>query len=212
MAAQALRTFADQAVIAIENLRMFDEVQTRTKELAHSITELRALGEVSQAVNSTIDLETVLSTIVAKAVQLSGTDGGAIYVFSAVRQKFQLRATYGMAKELIEAIGKQPMGAGESYIGRATQSGETLQVPDLREEPPTAMRDLVLHAGYRALLVVPLLRSDRIVGALVVRRRNLACSRLHRSNYFRRLLRSRCLPSRTRAYSATSKKRAASLN
>ena len=166
-----LRTFADQAVIAIENLRMFDEVQARTKELAHSITELHALGEVSQAVNSTIDLETVLSTIVAKAVQLSGTDGGAIYVFSAVRQKFRLRATYGMAKELIEAIGKQPMGTGESYIGRATQSGETLQVTDLREEPPTAMRDLVLHAGYRALLVVPLLRSDRIVGALVVRRR-----------------------------------------
>src|SRR5712691_2386372 len=74
-----LRTFADQAVIAIENVRLFDEVQARTRELSQSVEELRALGEVSQAVNSTLDLQTVLSTIVAKAVQLSATDGGAIY-------------------------------------------------------------------------------------------------------------------------------------
>ena len=67
-------TFADQAVIAIENVRLFDEVQARTRELTQSVEELRALGEVSQAVNSTLDLETVLSTIVAKAVQLSNTD------------------------------------------------------------------------------------------------------------------------------------------
>src|SRR5215470_7967512 len=69
-----LETFADQAAIAIENVRLFDEVQARTRELARSVEELRALGEVSQAVNSTLDLETVLATIVAKAVQLSNTD------------------------------------------------------------------------------------------------------------------------------------------
>ena len=64
-------TFADQAVIAIENVRLFDEVQARTRELTQSVEELRALGEVSQAVNSTLDLQTVLDTIVAKATQLS---------------------------------------------------------------------------------------------------------------------------------------------
>src|SRR3954462_10599065 len=74
-----VQTFADQAVIAIENVRLFDEVQTRTRELSRSVEELRALGEVSQAVNSTLDLETVLTTIVAKAVALSGTQAGAIY-------------------------------------------------------------------------------------------------------------------------------------
>jgi GAF domain-containing protein len=68
---QLLQTFADQAVIAIENVRLFDEVQARTGELSQSVEELRALGEVSQAVNSTVDLETVLNTIVAKATQLS---------------------------------------------------------------------------------------------------------------------------------------------
>src|SRR5262249_1838954 len=70
---ELLKTFADQAVIAIENVRLFDEVQARTHELTQSVEELQALGEVSQAVNSTLDLQTVLSTIVAKAVQLSGT-------------------------------------------------------------------------------------------------------------------------------------------
>src|SRR5262249_42681826 len=77
---ELVTTLADQAVIAIENVRLFDEVQARTRELARSVEELKALGEVSQAVNSTLDLETVLTTIVAKAVQLSGTDAGAIYV------------------------------------------------------------------------------------------------------------------------------------
>ena len=64
---ELVTTFADQAVIAIENVRLFDEVQARTRELAQSVEELRALGEVTQAVNSTVDLETVLTTIVAKA-------------------------------------------------------------------------------------------------------------------------------------------------
>jgi GAF domain-containing protein len=69
-----LETFADQAAIAIENVRLLDALRHRTDELGRSVGELRALGEVSQAVNSTLDLETVLSTIVAKAVQLSGTE------------------------------------------------------------------------------------------------------------------------------------------
>ncbi|MFL5119699.1 MAG: GAF domain-containing protein, partial [Microvirga sp.] len=168
---ELVETFADQAVIAIENVRLFDEVQARTGELSRSVSELQALGEVSHAVNSTLDLETVLSTIVAKAVQLSATEAGAIYVFSNLRQKFRLRATYGMSAELIEAIGQQSIGLGESYIGGATQRREPLQVPDLKDEPPTSMRDIVLHAGYRGLLVVPLLRPNRIVGALVVRRK-----------------------------------------
>ena len=96
---ELVTTFADQAVIAIENVRLFDEVQARTRELTRSVEELRALGEVSQAVNSTLDLETVLTTIVAKAAQLSGTEAGAIYVFDEATQEFRLRATYGMDED-----------------------------------------------------------------------------------------------------------------
>ena len=73
-----------------------NKVEQRTQELAQSVKELRALGEVTQAVNSTVDLETVLSTIVAKAAQLSNTEAGAIYVFDEVTEEFRLRATYGL--------------------------------------------------------------------------------------------------------------------
>ena len=109
-----VETFADQSAIAIENARLFDELRQRTNELGRSVGELRALGEVSQAVNSTLDLETVLSTIVAKAVQLSGTDAGAIYVFDELQHKFHLRATYGMDQELIDALRQQPYRLGRA--------------------------------------------------------------------------------------------------
>src|SRR3989441_11184913 len=74
-----LKTFADQAVIAIENVRLFQELQTRTRELARSVDELRALGEVGRAVSSTLDVETALNTIVSRASQLAGADGCTIY-------------------------------------------------------------------------------------------------------------------------------------
>jgi len=166
-----LRSFASQAVIAIENTRLLSELQARTRELAHSVEELRALGEVSQTVNSTLDLETVLDTIVAKAVQLSATEAGAIYVFSNRRQQFRLRATYGMSDDLIRAIRRQASHLGDSAFGEAVAARHPLQVADLRNEPPSLIRDIVLNAGYRAVLIVPLLRLDRVVGALVVRRR-----------------------------------------
>jgi GAF domain-containing protein len=103
-------SFAAQAVIAIENTRLLSELRQRTDELGRSVGELRALGEVSQAVNSTLDLETVLSTIVGKAVQLSGTEAGAIYVFDDMQREFHLRATYGMDQELIDALTHQRIG------------------------------------------------------------------------------------------------------
>jgi GAF domain-containing protein len=83
-----VQNFAAQAVIAIENARLLTELRQRTDDLGRSVGELRALGEMSQAVNSTLDLETVLETIVANAVQLSGTEAGAIYVFKISNANF----------------------------------------------------------------------------------------------------------------------------
>src|SRR5208337_1238775 len=162
--------FADQAVIAIENVRLFDEVQARTRELSQSIGELRALGEVSQAVNSTVDLETVLTTIVAKATQLSNTEAGAIYVFDDAHQEFRLRATYGMDDTIIAAIRDRHIHIGETAIGRAVEQRTPIQIPDVQNDPSSVL-DVIVRAGFRALLTVPLLGPDRIVGALVVRRK-----------------------------------------
>jgi signal transduction histidine kinase/putative methionine-R-sulfoxide reductase with GAF domain len=166
-----LASFASQAVIAIENARLLNELRDRTAELARSVDELRALAEVSQAVNSTLDVETVLATIVAKAVQLSHTDAGSIYVFDAARREFALRAAYGMEEEFIAAMRGQHLGLGEHTVGQAAQGRKPVQVPDLRLEPPSPVRDLILEAGFKALLAIPLISADALVGALVVRRR-----------------------------------------
>ena len=168
---ELVTNFAAQAVIAIENVRLLNELRARTDDLARSVGELQALGEVSQAVNSTLDLETVLTTIVGRAVQLSRTDAGAIYVFDEERQEFRLRATYGMSEEMIVAITDRRIGLGDANIGQATTQRTPIQVPDMRNEPPSPVNEIILREGYRALLIIPLLRPDHIVGALVVRRK-----------------------------------------
>jgi signal transduction histidine kinase len=168
---ELVESFAAQAVIAIENVRLLNELRARTDDLARSVGELQALGEVSQAVNSTLDLATVLTTIVQRAVQLSRTDAGAIYVFDDARQEFRLRATYGMSEEMIVAITDRHVGIGDIHIGAATQQRRPTQIPDIGATPPSPLNDINLREGYRALLIVPLLRSDAIVGALVVRRK-----------------------------------------
>ena len=165
-----VETFADQAAIAIENVRLLDELRQRTHELGRSVEELRALGEVSQAVNSTLDLETVLSTIVANAVQLSGTEAGAIYVFDDRHREFRLRATYGMDRELIEALTQQHIGMDEPNVVTVFAEREPLQIADLKERVPSAVNEIIMRAGFRAVLVTPLLRGEDIVGLLVVRR------------------------------------------
>ena len=163
--------FVNQAVIAIENTRLLTELRQRTDELGRSVGELRALGEVSQAVNSTLDLETVLSTIVAKAVQLSSTDAGAIYVFNDMQREFHLRATYAMDQALIDALSKQHIGVDETNVTLALAQREPTQIADLSKEAPNEINEITLRAGYRARLTAPLFRGGEIVGLLVVRRR-----------------------------------------
>jgi GAF domain-containing protein len=166
-----VNNFAKQAVIAIENARLLKELRQRTTDLARSVEELRALGAVSQAVNSTLDLATVLSTIVSQAVELSGTEAGTIYEFDDKQKELQLRSTYGMGEELIAALKDQHLGVGEPIVDHAVACREPVQVEDLAATPSTPARDIIARAGYRALLVVPLLGRDQVMGTLVVRRK-----------------------------------------
>ena len=148
-----------------------NKVEIRTHELAQSVAELRALGEVSQAVNSTLDLNEVLNTIVSKAVQLSDTDAGAIYDYDEAKGEFGLRSTYGMDDELIAAIKERHVHIGDAGIGHAAAQRAPLQIADVQKEPASEVLDVVIRAGFRALLFIPLIGPEGIVGALVVRRR-----------------------------------------
>jgi signal transduction histidine kinase/CheY-like chemotaxis protein len=147
------------------------ELETRSRELAQSVGELRALGEVTQAVNSTLDLATVLSTIVAKAVELSGTEAGSIYVVDPTTQGLHLRASHGMSDELIAELNRQGVDLSEKTIADAAAQKAPVQTPDLKDAAPSPVLNILLRAGYRAVLIVPLLGPDGLIGMLVVRRK-----------------------------------------
>ncbi len=169
-----LRTFADQAVIAIENVRLFQELEARTRELTRSVEELRALGEVSQAVGSTLDLETVLATIVTRAVQLSGSHSGLAYEFDETARVFHVRATHQITPEHLAAVRAAPIRLGEGAVGTAGVTGAPVEIADIEDEhqlvAPQA-RGLLVQQGMGSLLAVPLVREGRLLGGLVIIRR-----------------------------------------
>ncbi len=166
-------TFATQAVIAIQNARLFQELQARTRDLARSVEQLQALGAVGQAVSSTLDLETVLTTIVSRADLLAGADGGAIYEYDEVGKAFILRATQRLGEEVVEATRTEPIRLGEGVLGRAAQNRQPVEVPDVLEAGAYEGRlaGIVRRADFRAVLAVPLVREGRILGGLVVLRK-----------------------------------------
>jgi signal transduction histidine kinase len=168
-----VKTFADQAVIAVENVRLFQELQSRTAELTRSVGELEALAEVGRTISSTLDLETVLATIVSRANELAETDGGVIYEFDATTRAFRLRATDRFPEEFVAALRATPLVYGEGATGRAAAARQPIQVPDIMDTDTysSSVRDVLMRSGYRSLLAVPLVSEDEVVGALVVNRR-----------------------------------------
>ncbi len=147
------------------------KVQVRTAELTQSIAELRALGEVGTAVSSSLDLQTVLSTIVTHAVQLSSADAGTIYEFDESAEVFVPRANYGLSDEAVTMLRDSKLRMGEGGVGRAAAFRNIVQIPDVEQDPGYRMRDVMRRYGFRALLAVPLLREDRVIGGFVIRRK-----------------------------------------
>jgi GAF domain-containing protein/CheY-like chemotaxis protein len=168
-----METFADQAAIAIENARLLTELQSRTSELTRSVQELRALGEVSQALSSTLELETVLSTIVSRASQLAGTDSCTVYEYDEQAGELLLRATHNLDEEVVAVARRAPIRRGEGVAGRMAVTLEPVQIADIAEagayEGP--LRDVLLRTGTRALLGIPLLREGSLIGGLTVNKK-----------------------------------------
>jgi len=169
---ELLETFADQAVIAIENVRLFTELQTRTAELTQSVEKLTALGEVGRAVSSTLDLETVLTTIVSRAVHLSGLDGGVVFEYDDSTEEFVHRAATETGGTLAEARRTTRVRRGEGVVGQTAITLAPAQMPDIAMpgEYGLRLRENLLESGIRAILAVPMARDDQLIGCLVVSR------------------------------------------
>jgi signal transduction histidine kinase len=148
------------------------KVEARTRELARSVEELKALGEVGQAVSASLDLQTVLSTIVMHAVQLSQADTGTIYEYDEAAEVFMPQANYGLSEEAVTLLRDSRIRMGDGVVGRAAALKDAVQIPDVEQDPGYRLRDIMERFGFRALLAVPLLREERVIGGFVIRRKN----------------------------------------
>ena len=132
------------------------------------------MGEVGQAVSSTLDLETVLTRIASHAVQLTGAAGGVIYEYDEESEEFHLRGSHQIEKDFIEALRASPIHLGGGALGHAAFSRAPVEVPDIldeREFSASRMRPVLRQLGYRSLVAVPLLRDEQIMGGLTIFRR-----------------------------------------
>jgi signal transduction histidine kinase len=167
-----LKTFADQAVIAIENARLLTALQARTQELTRSVEQLTALGDVGRAVSSTLDLETVLTTIVSRAVELSGLDGGVVFEYDGGAEEFVHRVATQAGGALAAARRATRIRKGEGAVGRTALTLAPAQVADITVPGAyeSRLRENLIESGIRAVLAVPMVREGELIGCLVVTR------------------------------------------
>ncbi len=168
---ELLTTFATQAAVAIHQVQLVSALEERTAQFARKVEQLEALGEVSQVVSSSLDLDEVLSTIVSHAVELSGTDGGSMMEYDEEARCFRVRTAHATSEAVLHALRGTQVGLDDTLVGRAALEGRPLQAEDLTTEPPDPHISILAAAGWRSLLAVPMLREGKIIGALVVRRR-----------------------------------------
>ena len=147
------------------------KVEERTHELREAVNQLQALGEIGQAVSSTLDLQTVLRTIAAHAVRLAKADGATFYAYDAERQILKLETSYQVDQEIVRQIVAHPVALGEATVGLAAAERQIVEIADIGSARNHPLREMMLRAGFRSLLAVPLLREDNIIGALAVGRK-----------------------------------------
>src|SRR5262249_20424243 len=158
-----LEIFAGHVGIAIENARLFEEVQARNRDLT-------ALSEVGQTVSSTLDLSQLLQTVIAQACAMVHADGGAVYIFDERSGEFYLTAGHNMASEHIARVRSHPIRLGDPVVGECGARRQAVQEADLRTMSSTPLLELLVRGGVRAILAVPLVHQGELIGALAVRR------------------------------------------
>ena len=165
---ELIETFANQAVIAIENTRLFEAEQARTRDLTVALEQQTATADVLKVISrSTFDLQTVLDTIVATATRLCGAEKATIRRRSG--DAYQMVAEHGCSPEQRAYMEKNPVAAGPgTVVGRAGETRKPVYVADVEADPGFRQMDLAMGAGFRAALGVPLLREGEIIGVLML--------------------------------------------
>jgi signal transduction histidine kinase/DNA-binding response OmpR family regulator len=146
------------------------EAEARTRELMRSVSEMHVLNEVGQAVSSSLELETVLETVIARAVRLAEADSGTVYQFDEADGVFDPRANFGVSEEMIEVLRGSRIGLGDGPVGMCAVNRAPVQVANV-ESFNQRISVLWVHDAVRSVLAVPLLRDERVTGALVIRRK-----------------------------------------
>jgi GAF domain-containing protein len=168
-----VQTFADQAVIAIENVRLFNAVQQRTSELTESLQQQTAIGEVLKTISSsTFDLQPVLDTLVQTAARLCNAD--MAFIMRREGEVYKAGASVGFSREYAEFLETHPITPDRhSITGRAALERRTVQVIDVADDPEYTLRESTTLAGQRTALGVPLLRESEPIGVIVIARRSV---------------------------------------
>lgn len=169
--ASLLTTFAAQGALAVRTVELMRSLESRSAELTRRVDELEALAEVGEALNTSLDADEVLRTIVDFAVQLSGADGGSLLDFDEETGLFRIRLATGTSPEVLEALRHTRIHIDETLVGRACREGRTLHVRDLDAYPLDPHLAILREDGWRSVAAVPMIRSGVVIGALVVRRR-----------------------------------------
>jgi GAF domain-containing protein len=165
-----LQNFADQAVIAIENAKLFEEVQDKTRDLEQSLQQQTATAEVLKVITrSTFNVQTVLDTLVESATRLCDARDALIFLPSG--NVYRAVARYGFTPEYHEYIGSKPIEIDRgSVVGRTVIDKKIVNIPDVLADPHYARLDAQKIAGYRAMLGAPLLREGNVVGVIFLTR------------------------------------------
>jgi class 3 adenylate cyclase/HAMP domain-containing protein len=144
------------------------KVEERTRDLARSINELKVLEEVGRAVASSLDLNAVLPTVAARALEITHADAVLIYSYDAAKHQFNLAEAIGIDRAAEGA--HLAIDEASSVLGKAAGSGEPVAIPDLSSAADHLLRDVAVAAGFHSVLVVPLVDQQGVLGSLVVLR------------------------------------------